>query len=52
VKWRIFIPAMLVCCGIGWAIHHWTRIPVWVSIGIVVIAVMINGWIAAIEDHW
>jgi hypothetical protein len=52
VKWLIFIPAMLVCCGIAWAIHHWTKLPFWASLGIVIVGLLINGWVAAIEDHW
>jgi hypothetical protein len=43
---------MLVCCGIAWAIHHWAKIPFWASLGIVIVGLLINGWLAAIEDHW
>jgi hypothetical protein len=52
IKWRIFIPVMLVCCGIAWAIQHWTKIPFWASLGIVIVGLLINGWTATIEDHW
>jgi hypothetical protein len=43
---------MLACGGVAWAIHHWLKFPVWASFGIVIFAVLINGWIAAVEDHW
>jgi hypothetical protein len=51
VNWRI-LPVMLICLGIAWAIHHWAGIPFWLSIAVVLIAVIINGWIATAEDHW
>jgi hypothetical protein len=52
VNWRIFVPAMLICFGIAWAIHHGAGIPFWLSVAVVLIAVIVNGWIAAVEDHW
>jgi hypothetical protein len=52
VNWRIFIVVMLVF-GVGaWAIHHWLHIPFWATFAIVIFGLLVNGWIAAVEDHW
>lgn len=37
INWRLFTISMLACGG--------------ASFGIVIFAVLINGWIAAVEDH-
>jgi len=52
VNWRIFVPGMLICGVVAWAVHHWFNFPFWTSFGVVVLALVVNGWIAAVEDHW
>jgi hypothetical protein len=43
---------MVVSGLAAWALHHWMNFPFWVSFGIVILALLINGWVAAGEDHW
>jgi hypothetical protein len=52
VNWRIFGVMMLACGLLAWAIHRWLNVPFWLPLGIVILGLLINGWMAAIEDHW
>jgi hypothetical protein len=51
-NWRIFLVLMLVCIALAAAIHHWIRLPLWASLGIVIVGLLVNGCIAAVEKHW
>jgi hypothetical protein len=40
-----------VCIFGGWGISHWSSLSFWVGFAIVAAALLINGWIAEIEDN-
>ena len=47
----ISLPALIVAALAGWAIHHWGGLSFWVAFGIVLGAIVINGFIAETEDN-
>jgi len=51
VDWRIFVPSVVVAGLIAWAVYRWAGVPFWVSAAIVVSAILINGFVALIEDE-
>jgi hypothetical protein len=53
LKKRLLIPlpALIVAALAGWAIHHWGGLSFWVAFGIVLGAIVINGFIAEAEDN-
>lgn len=51
IRWRIFLPVVLIIGAIAWGIHHWTRFPLWACAGIAVAACFVNGWIAMVVDE-
>jgi MFS family permease len=53
LKKRLLIPlaALIVAALAGWDIHHWGGLSFWVGFGIVLGAIVINGFIAEAEDN-
>jgi hypothetical protein len=51
IRWRIFLPVVLIIGAIAWGIHYWSRIPFWVCAGLVLAAWLINGRIAMVVDE-
>jgi hypothetical protein len=51
VDWRVFVPTVTVAALIAWAINSWMGVPFWVSLLMVVGAIVANGILALVEDE-
>lgn len=51
VDWKIFGVTVSVAALLAWALHAWLDVGFWVSLGIVLAAILVNGIVALVEDE-
>jgi predicted membrane metal-binding protein len=51
IDWRIFVGAVAVAVLLAWASYAWFGLGFWISLGIVIAAVLLNGIVALVEDQ-
>jgi uncharacterized membrane protein len=51
VRWLIFLMPAIIVCALGTIGVIWFELDFWLAIGLAIIAVVVNGWIAAYEDN-
>ena len=50
IDWRIFFIMMGAASLLAFGLHAWTHLNFWICLGMVVVAILVNGIIATIED--
>jgi hypothetical protein len=51
IDWRIFFSVMAVAGLLAFGLHAWSHVNFWACLAIVVVAILLNGVIAMIEDE-
>ena len=51
IQWQVFSISITIAALLTWGLHAVSGMSFWVSLGVVIAAILINGIIATIEDE-